>query len=37
MDYVEGVLLLTILKQLDQEDMILNLDIDYIILDKIYC
>ncbi|QKX58011.1 uncharacterized protein TRUGW13939_05131 [Talaromyces rugulosus] len=36
MDYVEGVLLSTILKQPDQEDVILNPDIDNTILDKIY-
>lgn len=36
MDYVEGVLLSSILKQLDQEDMILNPDVDNEILDKIY-
>ncbi|EED11746.1 conserved hypothetical protein [Talaromyces stipitatus ATCC 10500] len=36
MDYIEGVLLSTILKQPDQEDVILNPDIDNTILDKIY-
>ncbi|KAF1850841.1 uncharacterized protein K460DRAFT_350846 [Cucurbitaria berberidis CBS 394.84] len=36
MDYVEGTLLSTILKQPDQEDMILNPNFDKTILDKIY-
>ncbi|KUL81894.1 hypothetical protein ZTR_09526 [Talaromyces verruculosus] len=36
MDYVEGVLLSTILKQPDQEDVTLNPDVDNNILDKIY-
>ncbi|KAF1962135.1 hypothetical protein CC80DRAFT_522070 [Byssothecium circinans] len=36
MDYVEGTLLSTILKQPDQEDMVLNPNIDKTILDKIY-
>lgn len=36
MDYVEGVLLSTILKQPDREDLILDPDIDNNVLDKIY-
>lgn len=36
MDYVEGTLLSTILKQPDQEDVVLNPNIDKTILDKIY-
>ncbi|KAJ5561572.1 hypothetical protein N7535_003967 [Penicillium sp. DV-2018c] len=36
MDYVKGTLLSTILKQPDQETMVLNPDIDYATLDKIY-
>lgn len=36
MDYANGTLLSTILKQPDQEDMVLNPNIDNTILDKIY-
>ncbi|KAJ9296886.1 hypothetical protein DTO271G3_5085 [Paecilomyces variotii] len=36
MDYVEGILLSSILKQPDQEDMVLNPNIDNTTLDKIY-
>ncbi|KAL2811295.1 phosphotransferase enzyme family protein-like protein [Aspergillus cavernicola] len=36
MDYVNGTLLSTVLKQPDQEDMVLNPNIDNAILDKIY-
>lgn len=35
-DYINGTLLSTILKQPDQENMVLNLNIDNTILDKIY-
>ncbi|CAG7918904.1 unnamed protein product [Penicillium olsonii] len=37
MDYVNGTLLSTILKQPDQESMVLNPNIDNTTLDKIYC
>ena len=36
MDYINGTLLSTVLKQPDQEDVVLNINIDITILDKIY-